>query len=183
MATSKDVQEIVTLPEGISASYEGGVLTVKGPKGEVTRVLRNPKLKITTSSESVTFDMATYSKNEKKVLHTFRAHIRNMFKGVTEGHEYKLKICSGHFPMNVSMKGNQLEVKNFIGEAVPRRLTFKEGADVKVNGDEIVITGIDKEIVAQSAASIETLTRRSGFDRRIFQDGIYITEKDGKKIA
>ena len=85
--------------------------------------------------------------------------------------------------MNVSVKGLKLVVKNFIGEAVPRTLLFKEGATVKVEGDIIIVTGINKEIVAQAAASVEQLTRRVGFDRRIFQDGIYIVEKDGKSLS
>ena len=180
---TKDVKETQTLPEGVSGSYANGTLTVKGSKGEVSRLLRNPKIVISVSGQDVVFDMKTFSKNEKKMARTFAAHIRNMIKGATEGHEYKLKICSGHFPMNVSVKGNQLEVKNFIGEAVPRKITFKPGVDVKLNGTEISVTGTDKELTAQAAASIEKLTRRNGFDRRIFQDGIYIVEKDGKKIA
>jgi len=54
-----------------------------------------------------------------------------MIRGVTEGYTYKLKICSGHFPMNVSLKGDVLEIKNFIGESVPRKLKIKEGSEEK----------------------------------------------------
>ena len=53
---------------------------------------------------------------------------------------------------------------------------------MKINAPEIVVEGINKELTSQTAASIEQMTRRPGFDKRIFQDGIYITEKDGKKI-
>ena len=180
---AKDVTETVTIPQGVSASYAEGKLTVKGEKGEVVRVLQHPKMQIKVNDQDVEFFMKSFSKNEKKMVRTFIAHVNNMVKGATQGHEYKLKICSGHFPMNVSVKGDQMEVKNFIGEAVPRRLTFKPGVEVKLNGTEISVTGTDKELTAQAAASIEKLTRRNGFDRRIFQDGIYIVEKDGKKIA
>ena len=56
--------------------------------------------------------------------------------------------------------------------------------DVKINitGTEVVIEGINKEDVSQCAASIEQLTRRANFDRRIFQDGIYLISKDGKNV-
>jgi large subunit ribosomal protein L6 len=178
----ENVTEIVPLPADVSATVTNGMLTMKGPKGEVERNLVHPKIVITASEENVTFAIKTYTKAEKKILNTFRAHVRNLIKGVTEGHEYKLRICSGHFPMNVSLKGNAIEVKNFIGEAVPRTMTFKEGASVKLDGDRITVTGINKELVSQTAASIEKLTRRNGFDKRRFQDGIYITEKDGKKL-
>jgi large subunit ribosomal protein L6 len=123
------------------------------------------------------------NKKSKKTANSFKAHIKNMVKGANEGHIYKLKICSGHFPMTVSLKGETLEIKNFIGEKVPRTLKVLEGTTVKVDGTEIIVESINKEKAGHMAASIEQLTRRPGFDRRIFQDGIYIVEKDGKIIG
>lgn len=84
--------------------------------------------------------------------------------------------------MNVVMKGQTLEVKNLFGEAVPRSLVIPEGVSAKVEGDKITVQGIDKEKTAQAAASIEQLTRRPGFDKRVFQDGIYLLDKDGKEL-
>ena len=181
--TDKNTTQSLVCPEGVSAQVENSVLSVTGSKGVVTRNFLHPKVIISAKGNGIDFSSKKFTLNEKKIMNTYKAHVRNMFKGVTEGHEYKLKICSGHFPMNVSLKGSTFEVKNFIGEAVPRLLVIKQGAEVKVNGDTIVVTGIDKELVAQTAASIETLTRRNGFDRRVFQDGIYIIEKDGKAIS
>jgi len=179
----KDYVENIELAEGVTASELQSVLTIKGEKGEVTRSFLYPTVKIKVEQKTVGFLVPKMTKTEKKIVKTFLAHVRNMVRGVTEGHVYKLKICSGHFPMNVSIKGNKLEIKNFIGEAVPRVLNFKEGVDVKVEGDTITVSGIDKELIAQSAANIENITRRNGFDRRVFQDGIYIIEKDGKLIS
>ncbi len=182
MASMENIKETVAIPEGITVKVESGIITVTGPKGEVSRKLLHPRVEMAVSSEGVEFFAKKFSKTEKKLMKTYLAHVRNLFKGVTEGHEYKLKICSGHFPMNVSIKGNKLEIKNFIGESVPRTIEFKEGIKVNVKGDEIVVSGINKELVSQAAASIEQLSRRSGFDRRRFQDGIYLTEKDGKEL-
>jgi len=178
----ENVNETVSLPEGITASINNGDLSIVGSKGTVTRNFIHPKVAVSVNNTDVVFSTKKFTKNEKKIMKTFIAHTKNMIKGSTEGHEYKLKICSGHFPMNVSIKGSSLEVKNFIGEVVPRVLKFSENVSAKVEGEIITVSGIDKEIVAQLAASIEQLTRRSGFDRRIFQDGIYIIEKDGKKV-
>ena len=111
-----------------------------------------------------------------------KAHIKNMIKGVSEGFVYTLKICSSHFPMSVSVSGNKLEVKNYLGEKVPRVLNLVENVKVTINGEEVVVESSDKELAGQTAANIELLTRRSGFDRRVFQDGIYITEKAGKIV-
>ena len=77
---------------------------------------------------------------------------------------------------------NKFVVKNFIGEKVPRTVSINEGVSVKIEGTEIVVEGFDKEKTGQMAASIEQMTRRPGFDERIFQDGIYLIEKDGKVI-
>ncbi len=122
------------------------------------------------------------NKKGKKVIETFKAHIKNLLKGVSEGHKYLLKICSGHFPMAVSSTKEEITIKNFLGEKVPRKLKIKEGAIVKVEGDQIVVEGSNKEIAGQVSADIEQLTRRPGYDSRIFQDGIWLVSKDGKEI-
>ena len=172
----------IELPEGITLTREPRTITVKGPKGEVTRKLADKSVSVEVKGNVVDIGYDFDSKSYKKNLFTIRAHIKNMIKGVSEGYEYKLKICSGHFPMNVSLKGDLFEVKNFIGEKVPRQLKLKQGVDVKINGDIIEVKSSDKEIAGQTAASIEKLTKRLGFDKRIFQDGIYIIEKDGKVL-
>ncbi len=174
--------ETLDLPEGIDFSSEKGMISVKGQKGEVKKNLFSPIITISKEGSTIKLTSKKLTKKSKKLTNTFKAHIANTFKGVTEGHVYKLKICSGHFPMTVVLKGKVIEIKNFIGEKVPRTLTFKEGVNVKIDGTLIVVDSIDKELAGQGAASIEQLTKRPGFDRRIFQDGIYITEKDGKKI-
>jgi large subunit ribosomal protein L6 len=84
--------------------------------------------------------------------------------------------------MNVNVINNNLVVKNFFGEKVPRVLQLKNGAEVKVEGDLIHVTSSNKEIAGQVSADIEQLTRRPGYDTRIFQDGIYIVNKDGKEL-
>ena len=77
---------------------------------------------------------------------------------------------------------NKFVVKNLLGEKVPRELTLKEGPKVKINDTIIEVTGCDKELVSQVAADIETLTKIRNKDKRIFQDGIYMTTKDGKEL-
>ncbi|RME52816.1 50S ribosomal protein L6 [Candidatus Woesearchaeota archaeon] len=178
------IKGVVEVPEGVTVSLERGVFTVQGPKGSLQRKLHAPSVVATVKEGKVEFNAKRKpTLREKKLINTFKAHLRNMFKGVVEGHSYELKVCSGHFPMTVSLKGDVLEVKNFIGESVPR--TLRIGADVKVsvNGAQILVEGIDKEKVGRVAAAIEQLCRRPGFDQRVFQDGIYIVKKDGKDVA
>lgn len=176
------IEETIKTPEGVAVKKADSFLIVTGPKGEVKKRFKNPKVSVDISDGKVTFIALKPSKREKTLLFTFRAHIKNMFEGVVEPHVYKMKICSGHFPMNVAINGKDFVIKNFLGEKVPRVLHIKEGADVKIEGSEVIITSPDIEIAGQIAADIEQLTKVKNRDIRIFQDGIYIVEKSGKVL-
>ena len=169
----------VVIPEKVTVTIINGLFTVKGPKGEVSRNFIFPKVAITQQENKIIFNTLKPTKREKAAIYTTEAHLKNMFAGFLNGVVYKLKICSGHFPMKVTLKNNILEVKNYMGETVPRTLKIKPGVEVKIAEPEITVTGVDKEFTSQIAAAIEQMTRRSSFDRRTFQDGIYITSKDG----
>lgn len=177
------ITETIKIPEGIQTEYTSGMLTVKGSKGEIVRKLHAPIVGFTVESGKITLNVDKPSKKEKAVVGSFKAHIKNMIKGVEEGFTYKLKICAGHFPMNVSVSNDTFTVKNFLGEKVPRVLKLRNDATVKVEGEYVVVTALDKEVAGQTAANIEQLTVVKNKDRRIFQDGIFITEKNEKRIG
>ena len=172
----------IKLPSNVEAQLDEGILSLKGPKGNVKRDFLDKKVSLEYKEGSVTLKVPKFSKVNKKLIKSYAAHIKNMIKGSSEGYKYTLKICSGHFPMNVSVNDNQLTVKNFLGEKVPRILKLKPGADVKVEGDLIVVESTNKEIAGQVSADIELLTRRTGYDGRIFQDGLWIVTKDDKVV-
>lgn len=168
--------------EGCTFKLDKSTIIVIGKKGELKREFIHPTIKCSSDGNTLVFSVLKPTKREKKLIFAFKSHIKNMMKGVTEGYLYKLKVCSGHFPMTTAFKNGIFEVKNFIGETIPRKLEIPKGVSVTINGDEILVDGIDKEITSQTAASIEQLTRRTGFDKRIFQDGIWLIEKDGKHV-
>jgi large subunit ribosomal protein L6 len=178
----KDYNEELELPEGVNAQLNEALLTVTKDKASVERSFRHPKITLRLEGNKVRFVIPIMTKREKTALGTFKAHVRNMAQGVQEPFVYKLKVCSGHFPMNISMNNGGIVVKNFIGEKVPRVLKIREGVDVKIDGDVITVSCPDKELAGLTAGSIEKLCSRPGFDKRIFQQGIYITEKAGKQI-
>jgi len=180
--TKKDLLETLEIPEGITVTKEEDSLVVSGSKGVVKRKFGNPKVNVDVKENRITLVSKAASKREKAIVLAYKAHLKNAFKGSNEGFVYKLKICSGHFPMNVSVQNEVLTIKNFLGEKVPRKVKIKYEVNVKVEGSTIVVEGPDREKVGQVAADIEQKTRRPGFDKRIFQDGIYITEKAGKAI-
>lgn len=167
----------VEIPQGIEVSKQGTLISVKGPKGLVEKRFVSKMISIVPEADKISLSVKNATKREKKLFNTFKAHLIHMIIGALEGHDYKLKICSGHFPMNVSLKGDVFQVKNFLGEAYPRTLKIKQGVTVKVNGEFIDVTSPNKELAGQTAANIEQLTRITNRDLRIFQDGIYIIEK------
>ena len=182
MKEKKRIEEEIELPEGTSVKIDKGFVEVKGKKGEVKKMLVYPDITIEANGNKVAIKARRFTKKEKKIVGSFKAHIRNMVKGANEGCIYKLKICSGHFPINVSVDGSKFVVKNFLGEKIPRVLKIKPGAAVKVEGDIVTVEGLDKDLTSQVAADIELLTRRAGYDSRVFQDGIFIINKNGKEI-
>ncbi|HIJ10983.1 TPA: 50S ribosomal protein L6 [Candidatus Woesearchaeota archaeon] len=178
----EDLRREIVLGEGVTAQLDGRVLVVKGPKGEVSRDFRHPKISISIESGKIVLEAKKGTKREKTGIGSFESHIKNMVKGVVDPFVYTLKICSGHFPMNVAVSGQELTIKNFLGEAVPRKVQLQEGTIVKINGTDITITSPDKEKAGQTAARIESLCRITNRDRRIFQDGIYIVDKAGRAM-
>jgi large subunit ribosomal protein L6 len=176
------IREEVEIPEGVEVTIEGNVVKVKGPKGELQRELKYPGVKIFTEDGKVVVYKEFPRKKDIAIARTFKAHIANMIKGVTEGFTYKLKVVYSHFPVTVKVQGDEVVIENFLGEKNPRRAKILPGVTVKVRGQEITVESIDKEKAGQTAANIEQATRITKWDRRVFQDGIYIVEKAGKPI-
>ncbi|MBN2567117.1 50S ribosomal protein L6 [Candidatus Woesearchaeota archaeon] len=177
-----NLTETIDIPEGAQITAADGLLTISGALGSSSRRIDTRRFSIERGDGTVTISLKDATKREKREIYTLAAHVRNMLTGVTEGYEYRLKICSGHFPMNVSAANKKFVIKNFIGEKVPRETPLREGCEVKIDGDIVTVTSHDKEIAGQQAADIEQLTRRPHFDKRIFQDGIYIISKAGKDL-
>jgi large subunit ribosomal protein L6 len=175
-------KEEITPVEGVTVTVDKGNITIKGEKGELVEVVNDPKIKVSFDNGKIILQSTTFSRHEKRKIKTFRSHIMNKMQGVLEGYVYKLKICAGHFPMNVTLQGQDFVIKNFLGEKIPRTLKIVEGGTVKIEGEIITVESVDKEIAGQIAASIEKLCTVTNRDLRVFQDGIYITEKAGKEI-
>ena len=172
----------IDIPEGIEVIIEGNTLTVKGPEGENKKTFNLGKLSLEKKDNQIILGSEKATKNEKKIMNTLNAHIKNMIKGVQEKFEYKVKVCFSHFPITVKIEGKNAIVKNFLGEEVDRKLSIPEGVDVKIDKEIITITSTDKELAGQAAANFESSTKVGNRDRRIFQDGCYIINKAGREI-
>ena len=178
----KTLHQEIEIPEGVEVKLDGAELVVKGKEGELKRKFEKGKLNFEIKEGKIVIGHKKATKNEKKIMNTIVAHIRNMIKGVEEGFEYKLKVCFSHFPINVKIEGNKAVIKNFLGEKIERSVDIPEGAEVKVEKDIITIKAINKEVAGQAAANFERATKIRMKDRRVFQDGFFIINKAGREI-
>ncbi len=183
MAKAVWVHSLVEIPEGVTVEIEGPKVRVRGPKGELERDFSHAKgIRIRKfekdGKEFVLVETFFANRKRKALVNTVAAHIKNMITGVSKGWRYKMKIIFSHFPINVKIVGDRVEIHNFIGEKAPRIAKILPGVTVKVQGRDLVIEGIDIEKVAQTAANIEQATKIKDFDRRVFMDGIYIYQKE-----
>jgi len=178
----KDLKEELEIPEKTQVTINKTVITIKGPEGEAQKNLNNKKIEIKIEGSKLTLSAQKATQREKRIMYAIKAHLKNMMRGVNDPHIYELKICSSHFPITAVVEKNKLTVKNFLGESKPREIEIKQGAQVKVEGDKITVTSTSKELAGQTAASIEQLCRVTNKDRRIFQDGIWLTMKDQKEL-
>ncbi len=176
----KKIEEIIEVGEGMNVEISGDTIKIKKGEDEVERKIVFP---VKYENNKITLKHDNPSKKDKKKMNSMAAHIRSMISGINKKYVYKLKICSVHFPMNVSVENDQVVIKNFQGEKTPRIAKILPGAKVEINNEEVTVESADKNKAGQTAANIERATIIRGKDRRIFQDGIYIVEKEkGKRL-
>jgi large subunit ribosomal protein L6 len=173
----ENMQKKVEIPEGVEVTYDSGEFVVKGPKGELRRRMSSPNVKAKIKDGEIIFTSVDERRKHKALAGTYASHMRNMILGVTKGFRAKLKAVHSHFPMKISVEGDQLIIQNFLGERKPRTTKILGDVKVIVNKNEITVEGIDKEHVGQTCANLERITKIQKLDKRVFQDGIYILEK------
>jgi large subunit ribosomal protein L6 len=139
--------------------------------------VRFPRVSVTCDGKEVVISTESKRKENTAIVGTFAAHTKNMCHGVSEGFEYRMKVVYSHFPIQLKLQGNRLEINNFLGEKKARSARIEAGVTAKVANDEVVLTGIDRELVGTSAANIEHATHIRDRDPRVFQDGIYIVQR------
>lgn len=174
----KPIKEEIEIEDGMNVDISGDKIKISKDGEEVEKKLIYPAEK---KDDKIVLEHKRPTKNQKKMIRTMAAHIKNMVEGLKEKYEYEMKICSVHFPMEVSVENDKVIIKNFQGENIPREAKILQGVEVEVKDEEVKVRGADKDKTGQTAANIEKATIIKGKDRRVFQDGIYITKKEKGK--
>jgi len=173
----------VKIPEGIQASVNNRVVTIKGKRGVLRKSFKHTQLDIKMlGKKRIQAEKWFGNRKDIATVRTCISHIENMMKGVTNGYRYKMKSVYAHFPINIAIQddGVNVEVRNFLGEKYVRRVAMSPGVKCVQTGqkDEIAIEGNDLELVSQSAAQIQQCVLVKNKDIRKFLDGIYVSEKE-----
>ncbi|MBN1802944.1 MAG: 50S ribosomal protein L6 [Candidatus Lokiarchaeota archaeon] len=173
-------REELEVPKGVKITVsEDHNITVKGPNGEVKKDFSHIRgVKISQENGKLIFS-AHFPQNKTLALTKTIIHIiQNLITGVQTNYTYVLMVCYSHFPCNVEIKNDEIQVVNFLGERAPRKTKYdKENVKIEVKGDEVFLEGPDKEKLGQIAANIKKCCRIRKKDPRVFQDGVYLYKK------
>jgi large subunit ribosomal protein L6 len=140
----------VSVPDGVTVDIKPGMVSVKGPKGELSQAL-SPDMKVTQSDGTLTVDRPT-DRGEHRALHGLtRSLIANMVTGVTDGYEKRLEIQGVGY--RARLQGKALELN--VGYSHPVSVSAPDGIDFEVPvPTQVVVRGIDKQLVGEIAARI-----------------------------
>merc|ERR1712170_202740 len=178
-----NTNQSIKVPDEIDVSVKSRVVTVKGPRGTLTKSFKHLAIDIfMVDPKTIKVEKWFGKRKELAAVRTVCSHITNLFTGVTRGYKYKMRAVYAHFPINcsISENGSLVEVRNFLGEKYIRRVRMHDGVkceNSKDQKDELVLTGNSIEAVSQSVALIQQSTTVKNKDIRKFLDGLYVSGK------
>lgn len=170
----------IKIPTGVTVENNDNVVTVKGPKGELSyEVIKD--LKVNISEGTVTVERLKEDKFVRAMHGTTNAIITNMIEGVNSGYSKDLEIIGVGYRFNV--KGNTLVVN--AGYSHPVELKVPTGLEVvQVSNTEITVKGINKQLVGEFSANIRKIRKPEPYKGKgIRYKGEYIRRKEGKKAS
>jgi large subunit ribosomal protein L6 len=175
---SRSGKRPIGVPAGVIVSVDPGRVTVSGPKGELRQQVP-ARMQIAQEDGTVTVTRPT-ERGEDRALHGLtRTLIANMVEGVTNGFEKRLEIQGVGY--RAALSGSNLELQ--VGYSHPVRITPREGISFEVPvPTQIVVRGIDKQIVGQTAAEIRKVRPPEPYKGKgIRYEGEHVRRKVGKR--
>ena len=169
--------KVIVLPAGVEITNNDNIVTVKGPKGELTREF-SKDIEIRVEGTEVTLHRPNDSKEMKTIHGTTRALLNNMVVGVSEGFKKQLEMRGVGY--RAQLQGNKLVLA--VGKSHPDEVEAPEGITFELpNPTNIVISGISKEVVGQTAAYVRSLRSPEPYKGKgIRYVGEYVRLKEGK---
>jgi large subunit ribosomal protein L6 len=176
---SKIGKQQLAIPDKTELTRNGASITIKGPKGSLTREFKDA-VTITVDGSTVTFAPVKDDTFSRALWGTYASHIKNMIAGVNEGYEKKLILEGVGFKSEVA--GDTLKLA--LGFSHPVNVIIPEGLKVTAEKNNITVTGIDKELVGQFTAKVRAMKKPEPYKGKGFRYNTeVIRRKQGKKTA
>lgn len=167
----------IQVPNGVNVSLDNGVITVKGPKGTLSRPVHKD-MKVNIEAEAIVVERPSDNKLHRSLHGTTRSIIANMVNGVTEGYTKSLELVGVGYRAN---KAGEKVVLN-VGYSHPVEIVPDQGIEFEVPAvTKIIVKGIDKELVGATAAKIRSVREPEPYKGKgIKYEGERIIRKEGK---
>jgi large subunit ribosomal protein L6 len=167
----------ITIPNGVEVKVEGNVVTVKGPKGTLTRQVHKD-MRVTVENNELSVARPSDNKLHRSLHGTTRSIIANMVNGVTEGYSKSLELVGVGY--RASKSGNKLVLN--VGYSHPVEIEPAPGIEFEVPANnKIIVKGIDKELVGETAAKIRAVREPEPYKGKgIKYEDERILRKEGK---
>merc|ERR1711871_486811 len=154
---------------GVTVTCKARHVTVTGPRGKLERSFKHVQLDTRmVSDQKLRVDLWFGTRKQVATIRTICSHVENMVIGVTRGFLYKMRFVYSHFPINVSLAGRTVEIRNFLGDKKVRRIPLLDGVEH---------TGNDVGAVSLTASQIRQSCNITKKDLRKFLDGIFVSWK------
>jgi large subunit ribosomal protein L6 len=172
-------KQITTIPAGTTVSFADGVLTVKGPKGELTKTFL-PIVEVVIEGSELSFKQKQNDAFGRSLWGTYSSHAKNMITGVNTPYVKKLILDGVGYKGDV--QGTTLKLA--LGFSHPVNVEIPSGVTVVSEKGTFTFTSIDKEAVGSFAAKIRSLKKPEPYKGKGFRyDDEVIKRKQGKKAA
>lgn len=172
-------KKVIAIPAKTEVSLSGGVLTVKGPLGTLTKIMK-PEIEVTIGPSEITLVPKKITLETKALWGTYASHIMNMIAGVTTPFVKKLILEGIGYKSEV--KGTNLQLA--LGFSHPVIVPIPSDLKVTAEKNLITVTGINKELVGGFTASLRDLKKPEPYKGKGMRyDGEVIKRKQGKKTA
>lgn len=167
----------IEVPEGVEVTFNDSTVTVKGPKGELTREL-NSTIKVKQESNTIDFERPNDKKENRSLHGTTRSLVSNMIEGVHKGYEKNLDI------IGVGYRAHKQGTKAVISAGYSHQVEIEqpEGIEIEIpKNTQIIVKGIDKELVGAVAANIRAIRTPEPYKGKgIRYQGEAVRQKEGK---
>jgi len=169
----------ILIPENVEVKVEKEKVSVKGPKGELTREIR-PEIKVEVENKQIKVSPAKETKQTGAFWGLTQALISNMVEGVAKGFEKKLEIQGIGF--RAELAGEELILN--VGFSHPVKMKIPEGINILIEKNIITVSGINKELVGQVAANIRKVKKPEPYKGKgIRYLGEQVRRKVGKRVV